>query len=117
MENQSLIASRKDDGGKHKKGLATLLVTVSWTKYHHRGSPRVGVPAAIWSTLVQFRMEETTVKPRTVVVPLGLEHPVCRYGQCRSGQPGASCGQTSDCVVPLGLEYPVCRDNNRYDYR
>ena len=96
MENQSLIAARKDDGGKQKKGLATLLVTVSTAilllglvfyvgEYHHRGSPRV--------------------------VPPGLEHPVCRYGQCRSGQPGASCGQTSDCVIPPGLEHPVCRND------
>ena len=42
-------------------------------------------------------------------VPTGLNHAVCRDGQCQSGDSGSSCGQTSDCVKPSGLDHPVCR--------
>jgi len=49
------------------------------------------------------------------VIPKGLDHSVCRFGggdaQCQSGQPGALCGQTSDCVVQTGLNHPVCRED------
>ena len=55
-------------------------------------------------------------------IPLGLDHGVCvfnpmdcsnRYGYwtCQSGQPGAFCVETSDCVVPPVLEHGVCRDD------
>ena len=42
-------------------------------------------------------------------IPPGLNHAVCRDGQCQSGQPGALCGVTSDCVKPPRLQHPVCR--------
>ena len=45
------------------------------------------------------------------IIPLGLEHGVCRNGKCQSGQAGARCGQTSDCLPIAGLNPPhaVCR--------
>ena len=48
-------------------------------------------------------------------IPLGLHHGVCLgkrdwgYNICQSGQPGALCLESSDCVVPPGLEHGVCR--------
>ena len=33
----------------------------------------------------------------------------CSSVVCQSGQPGAYCENTSDCVKPPGLEHPVCR--------
>jgi len=68
-------------------------------------------------------------------IPIGLEHGVCRAestwhwvngalligntasspsnsGICQDGQPGALCGQTSDCVIPAGLDHAVCRDKH-----
>ena len=42
-------------------------------------------------------------------IPSGLDHPVCREGQCQSGASGSSCGVTDDCVKPPGLQHPVCR--------
>ena len=60
-------------------------------------------------------------------IPPGLDHGVCRGGTCKvniyggspptycegyvcqSGQPGSSCGVTTDCVVPPGLDHAVCR--------
>ena len=52
-----------------------------------------------------------------IQIPPGLDHGVClgkkdwEYSICQSGQPGALCLETSDCVVPPGLEHGVCRDN------
>ena len=48
-------------------------------------------------------------------IPSGLEHGFC-HGTCQSGQPGAWCGQTSDCVVQNDLDPPhaVCRDTGSY---
>ena len=48
-------------------------------------------------------------------IPSGLDHAVCRDGQCQSGASGSSCGVTSDCVVPPGLDHPVCRDGTCQD--
>ena len=51
-------------------------------------------------------------------IPVGLTHGVCRTAGgsahwCQSGQPGARCGQSSDCVVITDLDPPhaVCREN------
>ena len=45
------------------------------------------------------------------LIPNGLDHGVCRDGQCQSGSSGSLCGVTSDCVVQNDLDppHPVCR--------
>ena len=57
-------------------------------------------------------------------IPLGLDHGVCgcddcnRYLEdsnryfCQSGQPGATCVDTSDCAIPPGLKHAVCRSSD-----
>ena len=37
-------------------------------------------------------------------IPPGLDHGVCRDGQCQSGASGSLCGVTSDCVKPQRLQ-------------
>ena len=48
-------------------------------------------------------------KTSDFVIPSGLDHAVCRDGQCQSGGSGSSCGVISDCIVPPGLDHAVCR--------
>ena len=74
------------------------------------------IGAVIIVLSVMFKIPTAT--PPCVIIPPGLDHTVCledrnyyeaiEGGICQSGQPGALCVKTSDCVKPPGLEHPVC---------
>ena len=117
MENQPLTASPNDNVGKQKKGyksvrtVFTLLLLLGlvfyggeyWGSHHARGKP------------------DHSCNPPCDHIPAGLDHEVClcvgyvgsqaEGCSCQTGQPGALCDKTSDCVTPEGLTHPVCRSD------
>ena len=118
MEDQSLIPSHnKDNGEKQKKGCKPVL-TVLFTTILLLGLVFYG--GEYWGS---HRARDGGSKgcDPPCDTPPGLDHPVCIKFQgatpdldqyeCQSGQPGAACDDTSDCVVPKGLDHAVCRDD------
>ena len=134
MEHQPLIAPPNDDGGKKKNGAASLLVKVSTTVlllvlvfyggvYRHRlgcGRTKQTRGSVVGADGVIPIGGDCYDHRDNCAIPLGFQHGVCACVmphhcglscECTTGQPGAWCAQTSDCVVPPELDHAVCRED------
>ena len=135
MENQSLITSPNDNVEKQKKGSAptfyyvavsTAILLLGLLVFYANSDV---IPAA---SPPPPGSDACVVGADDCVIPAGLTHGVCidtggpavpqagvvtprssshHGGTCQSGQPGAWCEVTDDCVVQTGLTPPhaVCR--------
>ena len=136
MEKQTLLPSPNDNDnvGKQKKGskpmlyvavsTAILLLGLVFYGGEYLGSPcALGVGSTDGDDVIPigdpcFNSDDAVYNVLSnCAIPPGMDHGVCLWEpglghNCQSGQPGATCVDTSDCAIPPGLKHAVCRSSD-----